>query len=168
MLKMLLDPMGGIVLTNDGNAILREIDVQHPAAKSMIELARAQDEEVGDGTTSVIILAGEVLAAVEGFLEKEIHPTVIVNAYFRALDEIVKVTNELGKPINLDNNEDLMKIVTSTIGTKFSSKWGSLICDLAVKAVRTVYRKDNEGHEEIDVKRYAKVEKIPGGVLEDC
>jgi len=93
---MLLDPMGGIVLTNDGNAILREIDVQHPAAKSMIELARAQDEEVGDGTTSVIILAGEVLAAVEGFLEKEIHPTVIVNAYFRALEEIVKLSNEIG------------------------------------------------------------------------
>lgn len=68
MLKMLLDPMGGIVLTNDGNAILREIDVAHPAAKSMIELSRAQDEEVGDGTTSVIILAGEVLAAVESFL----------------------------------------------------------------------------------------------------
>ena len=99
MLKMLLDPMGGIVLTNDGNAILREIDVQHPAAKSMIELARAQDEEVGDGTTSVIILAGEVLAAVEGFLEKEIHPTVIVNAYFRALDEIVKLSNEIGVSI---------------------------------------------------------------------
>ena len=96
MLKMLLDPMGGIVLTNDGNAILREIDVQHPAAKSMIELARAQDEEVGDGTTSVIILAGEVLSAVEGFLEKDIHPTVIVNAYFRALEDIVKITNELG------------------------------------------------------------------------
>lgn len=96
---MLLDPMGGIVLTNDGNAILREIDVQHPAAKSMIELARAQDEEVGDGTTSVIILAGEVLSAVEGFLEKEIHPTVIVNAYFRALDEIVKITNEIGVSI---------------------------------------------------------------------
>ena len=96
MLKMLLDPMGGIVLTNDGNAILREIDVQHPAAKSMIELARAQDEEVGDGTTSVIIIAGEVLSAVEGFLDKDIHPTVIVNAYFRALDEIVKITNELG------------------------------------------------------------------------
>jgi len=62
MLKMLLDPMGGIVMTNDGNAILREIDVQHPCAKSMIELARAQDEEVGDGTTSVIILAGEIMS----------------------------------------------------------------------------------------------------------
>jgi len=165
---MLLDPMGGIVLTNDGNAILREIDVQHPAAKSMIELARAQDEEVGDGTTSVIILAGEVLAAVEGFIEKEIHPTVIVNAYFRALEEIVKVTNEIGTPINLENDEDMTKIVQSTIGTKFSSAWGSLIVDLAVKAVRTVARTDDNGFNEIDVKRYAKVEKIPGGLLEDC
>lgn len=108
MLKMLLDPMGGIVLTNDGNAILREvciirynliqlqIDVAHPAAKSMIELARAQDEEVGDGTTSVIILAGEILTAVEGFLEREIHPTVLVGAYFKALEEIIKITETLG------------------------------------------------------------------------
>jgi T-complex protein 1 subunit gamma len=70
MLKMLLDPMGGIVMTNDGNAILREIDVSHPAAKSMIELSRAQDEEVGDGTTSVIILAGEFLSVAENFLQK--------------------------------------------------------------------------------------------------
>lgn len=168
MLKMLLDPMGGIVLTNDGNAILREIDVQHPAAKSMIELARAQDEEVGDGTTSVIILAGEVLSAIEGFLDKDIHPTVIVNAYFKALDDIVKITEEVGVPINLENDEDMIKIVQSTIGTKFSSKWGNLIVDLAVKSVRTVYRKDAQGNVEIDVKRYAKVEKIPGGVLEDC
>jgi len=168
MLKMLLDPMGGIVLTNDGNAILREIDVQHPAAKSMIELARAQDEEVGDGTTSVIILAGEVLAAVEGFIEKEIHPTVIVNAYFRALEEIVKITNEIGTPINLEDDVDMTKIVQSTIGTKFASAWGSLIVDLAVKAVRTVANTDENGFKEIDVKRYAKVEKIPGGLLEDC
>ena len=70
MLKMLLDPMGGIVMTNDGNSILREIDVVHPAAKSMIELSRAQDEEVGDGTTSVIVLAGQILQAAEIFIEK--------------------------------------------------------------------------------------------------
>merc|ERR1719262_284502 len=69
MLKMILDPMGGIVMTNDGNAILREIDVTHPAAKSMIELARTQDENVGDGTTSVIIVAGEVLYVAKPFLE---------------------------------------------------------------------------------------------------
>lgn len=97
MLKMLLDPMGGIVMTNDGNAILREIDVQHPAAKSMIELARvrylfikllfsqAQDEEVGDGTTSVIVIAGEMMVAARPFIEKNIHPTVIVNGYFRVI-----------------------------------------------------------------------------------
>jgi len=167
MLKMLLDPMGGIVLTNDGNAILREIDVAHPAAKSMIELSRAQDEEVGDGTSSVIILAGEVLAAVETFLDRDIHPTVIVNAYFKALDDLVKLTDDLGRPINLESNEDLTKIVQSSIGTKFASKWGDLIVNLAVKAVRTVYRKDGDSV-EIDVKRYAKIEKIPGGLLEDC
>jgi len=167
MLKMLLDPMGGIVLTNDGNAILREIDVSHPAAKSMIELSRAQDEEVGDGTTSVIILAGEVLAAVETFLDKDIHPTVIVNAYFHALEEMTNLANELGRPINMENDADLTKIVNSSIGTKFASKWGDLIVNLAVKAVKTVYSKEGD-NVEIDIKRYAKVEKIPGGMLEDC
>jgi len=164
---MLLDPMGGIVLTNDGNAILREIDVNHPAAKSMIELSRAQDEEVGDGTTSVIILAGEVLTAVEAFLEKDVHPTVIVSAYFKALDSVVEICKKVGRPIDLESNEDLTKIVQSSIGTKFASKWGTLIVDLAVKAVRTVYKKEGD-NVEIDTKRYAKVEKIPGGMVEDC
>lgn len=78
MLKMLMDPMGGIVLTNDGNAILREITVKHPAAKSIIEIARTQDEETGDGTTSVIVLTGEVMAQAEQFLEQNMHPTVII------------------------------------------------------------------------------------------
>ena len=167
MLKMLLDPMGGIVLTNDGNAILREIDVAHPAAKSMIELSRAQDEEVGDGTTSVIILAGEILSAVESFIDRNIHPTIIVGAYFRALDDLCKITETLGEPIDIEKDEDLSKIVKSCIGTKFASKWGDLICNLAIKAVKTVYKK--EGNlVEIDTKRYAKVEKIPGGLLEEC
>uniref|UniRef100_A0A4W4GI94 T-complex protein 1 subunit gamma n=1 Tax=Electrophorus electricus TaxID=8005 RepID=A0A4W4GI94_ELEEL len=88
MMKMLLDPMGGIVMTNDGNAILREIQVQHPAAKSMIEISRTQDEEVGDGTTSVIILAGEMLSVAEQFLEQQMHPTVVISAYRQALDDI--------------------------------------------------------------------------------
>lgn len=87
MLKMLMDPMGGIVMTNDGNAILREIDCNHPAAKSMIELARAQDEEVGDGTTSVIILAGEMMLAARPFIERNIHPSIICKAYYRALED---------------------------------------------------------------------------------
>eukprot|EP00117_Sycon_ciliatum_P002571 scpid106624/ scgid7737/ T-complex protein 1 subunit gamma; CCT-gamma; Chaperonin subunit CCTV gamma len=153
MLKMLLDPMGGIVLTNDGNAILREVDVAHPAAKSMIELSRAQDEEVGDGTTSVIILAGEILSAVESFLERDIHPTVIVSAYYKALDEIVRITESLGTPIDMEKDEDLQRIISSCIGTKFASKWGNLIVNLAIKAVKTVYKKEGN-FVEIDTKRY--------------
>lgn len=167
MLKMLLDPMGGIVMTNDGNSILREIDVAHPAAKSMIELSRAQDEEVGDGTTSVIVLAGQVLQAAEIFIEKKVHPTIVVNAYFKAMEEILKITEELGVEIDVDNEEDITKIVRSCIGTKFAHKWGSLVVDLAIKAVKTVRRKSGKA-EEIDIKRYAKVEKIPGGNIEDC
>ena len=133
----------------------------------MIELSRAQDEEVGDGTTSVIILAGEVLAAVEGFLERDIHPTVIVGAYFKALDDLNSMTRTMSVPINMEDDNDLTKIVDSCISTKFASKWGRLIVNLAVKAVRTVYRQEGENI-EIDTKRYAKVEKIPGGMLEDC
>lgn len=153
-------------MTNDGNAILREIDVGHPAAKSMIELSRAQDEEVGDGTTSVIILAGEFLSVAENFIERNIHPTQIVNAYFKALDEAVKITNEIGTQIDAENFDEMRKIVKSCIGTKFVSKWGNLICDLAIKSTKVVYKKEGE-YVDIDTKRYAKVEKIPGGMLED-
>lgn len=76
-----MDPMGGIVLTNDGNAILREITVKHPAAKTMIEIARTQDEETGDGTTSVIILTGEIMAQAQQFLEQGMHPTTIIKVH---------------------------------------------------------------------------------------
>jgi T-complex protein 1 subunit gamma len=167
MLKMLLDPIGGIVLTNDGNAILREIDVAHPAAKSMIELARAQDEEVGDGTTSVIILAGEMLSIAEQFLNKEIHPTILVNAYYKALEDAIKIADEISIPINLNNREELSGIVKSCLGTKFASKWDNLLSDLALDAVKIVYNK-NSNHFDCDTKKYAKIEKIPGGSLEDC
>jgi len=167
MLKMLLDPIGGIVMTNDGNAILREIDVAHPAAKSMIELARAQDEEVGDGTTSVIILAGEMLAIAEPFLLKEIHPTILVNAYYKALDDALKIADEIATPVNLDNDEELSTVIKACLGTKFSSKWDNLISDLALKAVKIVFNK-NSAHFDCDIKKFAKVEKIPGGSLEDC
>jgi len=168
MLKMLLDPMGGIVMTNDGNAILREVDVSHPAAKNMIELSRAQDEEVGDGTTSVIILAGEMLGVAEPLLEKKLHPTLIVAGYMRALDDALKLMKELAYPIDVANPEAMREIVRSAIDTKFVSRWGNLISDLAIKATRTVYTETPDGRKEIDIKRYAKVEKIPGGDLSEC
>ena len=114
MLKMLMDPMGGIVMTNDGNAILREIQVQHPAAKSMIEISRTQDEEVGDGTTSVIILAGELLKVAEPFLVENMHPTVIIAAYRQALEDAVDMMrNDIAKSVDINNREEMIKIIKS-------------------------------------------------------
>ncbi|KXZ47618.1 hypothetical protein GPECTOR_34g777 [Gonium pectorale] len=168
MLKMLLDPNGGIVLTNDGHAILREIDVSHPAAKSMIQLSRTQDEEVGDGTTSVIILAGEMLHMAEPFLEKNIHPTVIVRGFARALEDSIKIIDELAFPIDTENREQMLNVVNSCIGTKFTHRFGSLMAELALDAVRCVTVDLGGGAKEIDIKNYAKVEKIPGGTIEDC
>lgn len=167
MLKMLMDPMGGIVMTNDGNAILREIDVMHPGAKSMIELSRAQDEEVGDGTTSVIILAGEMLAVSEPFLMKDIHPTVIVNAFYRALEDAVNIADQIAMPVDVNNDEEVSNLIRCCLGTKFASKWDNLISDLALKAVKTVYNRESRGF-DCDIKKFAKVEKIPGGNLSDC
>lgn len=199
MLKMLLDPMGGIVLTNDGHAILREIEVSHPAAKSMIELSRTQDEEVGDGTTTVIILgkqlalyssgiilshdgtyvpwkhtasntckiAGEILAQALPQLERNIHPVVIISAFKRALEDAIKIIDEISTPIDIDDDKAMNQLISSSIGTKFVSRWMDQMCDLALKAVRTVAWEAGNGKTEVDIKRYARIEKVPGGEIED-
>merc|ERR1711988_942801 len=166
MLKMLLDPMG-IIMTNDGNSILREVDVAHPAAKSMIELARTQDEEVGDGTTSVIVLAGEMLKVALPFFERNIHPTIICQGYMRALEDSLKVMDEISTEINPDDDTLLDQIVDAAVGTKFSSRYGAIIRQLAVQAVKTVAHPNEDGEMDVDIKRYARIEKIPGGDLED-
>ncbi|XP_028650896.1 T-complex protein 1 subunit gamma [Erpetoichthys calabaricus] len=166
MMKMLLDPMGGVVMTNDGNAILREIQVQHPAAKSMIEISRTQDEEVGDGTTSVIILAGEMLAVAEQFLEQQMHPTVIIAAYRQALEDMVTFLKDISTPVDANSRDLMLKIINSAINTKVINRWADLACNMALDAVKTVELEEN-GRKEIDIKQYAKVEKIPGGFIED-
>ncbi|PFH35950.1 CCT chaperonin gamma subunit [Besnoitia besnoiti] len=168
MLKMLLDPLGGIVLTNDGNAILREVDVLHPAAKTMIELSRTQDEEVGDGSTSVVVLAGEVLAGAVDLLEKQqLHPSVISHGYMLALDDTLKFMREIAVDVDVNDNAKLREVVDACLNTKFSSRWEGRISEMAIQAVRSVEIKLPNGKKEIDIKRYAKVEKIPGGDLEE-
>ncbi|TFK42872.1 chaperonin Cpn60/TCP-1 family [Crucibulum laeve] len=166
MLKMILDPMGGILLTNDGNAILREIDVAHPAAKNMIELSRTQDEECGDGTTSVIILAGEILAQSLSQLERDIHPVVIISAYNKALKEALEIIKRISIPIDVSNDAEMLSLIKTSIGTKFVVRWSDLMCRLALQAVRTV-ASDDAGLKTVDIKRYARVEKVPGGEIED-
>ena len=171
-IQMLLDPMGSVVITNDGNCILREIDVSHPTAKSMIELSRAQDEEVGDGTTSVIILAGEMLVMSEPFLRvHSMHPTVIVQGYNRALQEALLICDQLALVVDIKNQDKMKQLVQSCIGTKFSSRWNDKMVDMALQAVLTVARPSGTNaltQMEVDLKRYAKVEKIPGGEISDC
>ncbi|KAJ2296142.1 T-complex protein 1 subunit gamma, partial [Coemansia sp. RSA 2706] len=209
MLKMLLDPMGGITLTNDGFAILRECEVAHPAAKSMIELSRTQDDEVGDGTTSVIILAGEMLAISAPFLERKIHPVVILRGFQRALEDAQEILRAIAVPVDTDDREQMLKLIKSAIGTKFVSRWNDLMCGLALDAVQTVMRRSSDMDEagagaaadgagdaqageaaggdapaaaaadavaaasakadvrEIDIKRFARVEKVPGGEIEE-
>eukprot|EP00697_Spironema_sp_BW2_P014881 gnl/Spiro4/5520_TR2799_c0_g1_i1.p1 gnl/Spiro4/5520_TR2799_c0_g1~~gnl/Spiro4/5520_TR2799_c0_g1_i1.p1 ORF type:complete len:554 (-),score=162.18 gnl/Spiro4/5520_TR2799_c0_g1_i1:137-1798(-) len=167
MLKMLLDPIGGVVVTNDGNAILREIDVTHPAAKSMIELSRTQDEEVGDGTTSVVVLAGEMMHAASPFLERNyLHPTDIVAAYFRLLEDAISIAKSISIDVDLSVRSRMTSIIQSCIGTKFVSRWSDLMCQLALDAVMCV-TVASDNRKDIDIKRYAKVEKIPGDALED-
>lgn len=167
MLKMLLDAAGGIVVTNDGNAILRELDLAHPAAKSMIELSRTQDEEVGDGTTSVIVLAGEMLHVAEAFIGRNYHPTVICRAYNKALEDAVAVLDKIAMSIDVKDRDTMLSLVKSCIGTKFTSQFGDLIADLAIDATSTVGVDLGQGLREVDIKKYIKVEKVPGGQLED-
>lgn len=101
---------GGIVITNDGNAILREIEVTHPAAKSMIELSRAQDEEVGDGTTSVIIVAGELLYCAEPYLTRGVHPRTIISGYTRALEDSIEFLQRVAWKIDLNDRAQVIAL----------------------------------------------------------
>eukprot|EP01105_Mastigella_eilhardi_P006343 TRINITY_DN17956_c0_g1_i1.p1 TRINITY_DN17956_c0_g1~~TRINITY_DN17956_c0_g1_i1.p1 ORF type:complete len:560 (+),score=182.50 TRINITY_DN17956_c0_g1_i1:191-1681(+) len=157
--------MGGICLTNDGNAILREIDVNHPAAKSMIELSRVQDESVGDGTTSVIILAGEILQVAEPWIQRGLHPTVIIAGFFKALDDAVEALSKCTKKLDINNREQMLNVISSCIGTKFVGRWSPMMCQMALDAVSLV-RVEAGGRVEIDTKKYVRIEKIPGGDIE--
>lgn len=159
--------MGSIVLTNDGNAILREITVKHPAAKTMIEISRTQDEEVGDGTTSVIILAGEFLALAQSFLEQNVHPTVIIAAYRQALDDILNILKEqVAVAIDVNDEKKVLELISTCLNSKILGKLGDFATKLALKAVKTVLVEEN-GRREIDVKKWARIEKIPGASLEE-
>ena len=139
MLKMILDPMGGIVMTNDGNSILREVDVSHPAAKSMIELSRAQEEEVGDGTTSVVILASELLKRANELVKNSIHPTSIMAGYRLAMKESVKFikshvatkTDKLGREVGFN-------IAKTTLSSKIFGRESEFFANLAVDAMTMV------------------------------
>jgi len=163
--KMLVDSIGDIVVTNDGVTILDEMEIEHPAAKMMVEVAKTQNEEVGDGTTTAVVLAAELLKNAEDLLDQEIHPTVITRGFKLANDEALKVLEEISKPVSVDDLDTLKKIAKTSMSGKSVEKASDKLADLVVKAVRTVAEKVN-GKIYIDTDNI-KREKKHGGSSED-
>lgn len=159
--KMLVDSVGDIVVTNDGVTILEEMQIEHPAAKMIVEVAKTQEDEVGDGTTTAVILAGELLKNAEALLDKEVHPTVITKGYAMAAEKAISILNNICEKISKDDVETLKKIAATAMTGKGAENAKNPLAELAVKAVKQVLENDNLDLEDI------KLEKKVGGGIED-
>jgi len=140
--KMLVDSLGDVVITNDGVTILKEMDVQHPAAKMLVEVAKAQDAEVGDGTTSSVILTGELLKKAVDLIESNVHPTIITAGYRLANEKAQEILKEIAKEVTIDDEETLIKIAEIAMISKQVSGSKEYFAKLVVDAVKTVAEKD--------------------------
>jgi len=161
--KMLVDSMGNVVITNDGATILKEMDIEHPAAKMLVEIAKTQDAEVGDGTTTAVVLAGELLKRAEDLLEQEVHPTLIAAGYRLAAEKANEILDGIAYDISSDDSETLKKIAMTSMTGKSVGTVRKVLTELAVDAVRMVAE---EGVKKIDVDQ-VKLEKKTGGSIED-
>jgi len=139
--KMLIDGLGDITITNDGAAILDEIDVQHPAAKMMVEVAKTQDDMVGDGTTTAVILAGELLRRAEELLTQNIHPTVIVKGYQKAVEKAVEALAKLAITVDIDDRATLKKVSMTSMGSKAVGNARDHLSDITIDAVKLIAEK---------------------------
>ena len=164
--KMLVDSLGDVTITNDGATMLKEIDVQHPAAKMLVEVSKATDNEVGDGTTSAVILAGALLEKAEVLIDKGVHPTIIVEGYNKAAAQAIKLLNEIAEKIPANGKEWLIKIARTSMQTKLVSRESQELAELIVSAVLQVAEKNDNGTYKVDLDNI-KVEKKPGGSLRD-
>ncbi|KAB2946777.1 MAG: thermosome subunit [Candidatus Methanoperedens nitroreducens] len=163
--KMLVDSMGDIVITNDGATILKEMDIEHPAAKMIVEVAKTQDDEVGDGTTTAAVLAGEFLKNAEELLEMGVHPTVIASGYRLASIKAKEILQTLAKKVTSDDKDLLLKIAATAITGKGAEASKDVFANLTVNAILAVVDIEN-GKKVVDVDDI-KVEKKVGGSVED-
>ncbi len=163
--KMLVDEMGDVVVTNDGVTILEEMDIEHPAAKMVVEVAKTQEDEVGDGTTTAVVLAGELLGKAEDLLDQDIHPTVITRGYRLAQEKAEEVLEEIAIDIDPDDEEILKKIAMTAMTGKGVETARDYLAELVVKAVKQV-AEEEDGEIVIDTDNI-KIEKKEGGSLED-
>ena len=151
--KMLIDSLGDITITNDGATILDEIEVEHPAAKMMVEVAKTQDDMVGDGTTTAVVLAGELLKRAEELLDQNIHPTVIVSGYRKAVQKAIEILNKIGVEIDLEDRETLKKIALTSMSSKAVGAAKEHLAEIAIDAVKQIV-------EERGGKRVADIDNI--------
>ena len=151
--KMLIDSLGDITITNDGATILDEIEVEHPAAKMMVEVAKTQDDMVGDGTTTAVVLAGELLKRAEELLDQNIHPTVIVSGYRKAVQKAVEVLNKIGVEVDLEDRKTLKKIALTSMASKAVGAAREHLAEIAIDAVKQIV-------EERGGKRVADIDNI--------
>ena len=160
--KMLVDSLGDVVITNDGVTILKEMDIEHPAAKMIVEIAKTQDDEVGDGTTTAVVLAGELLKRSENLLDQNIHPTVIAAGYRQAATKAREILDSLAYPVTIKDEGLLRKFAITAMTGKGPESVGEKLADVVVKAVKAVIGEDGK----VDVED-VKVEKKVGGTIGD-
>jgi len=163
--KMLVDGFGDVTITNDGATILDEMEVQHPAAKMLVEVAKTQDDEVGDGTTTAVVLTGELLGKAEQLLEKDVHPTIVVDGYKIAAEKALELLDDIALKVDPTDKSMLKKIAAVSVATKMLAEYGDQVGDFAVRAVLEVAEKEPKGY-RADVDDI-KVEKKPGESISD-
>ncbi|MFL6470730.1 MAG: thermosome subunit beta, partial [Nitrososphaeraceae archaeon] len=163
--KMLVDTLGDVTITNDGATILKEIDAQHPAAKMMVEISKATDNEVGDGTSSVVILAGALIDKAEELIGKDVHPTIIVDGYRKSATKAIEVLNHIAQKIDPTEKEQLSRIAKTSMQTKLVSKEAGELAQIVVNAISQVSEKSDSGY-KVDIDD-VKVEKKAGGSLHE-
>ena len=163
--KMLVDSLGDVTITNDGATILKEIDVQHPAAKMMVEISKTVDNEVGDGTTSSVIFGGALLARAEDLLKKDVHASTIIDGYQAAADKTLEIYSQLAKKIQPDDRASLLKIATTSMQSKLISEDSSLLSKIIVDAILSIATKKGDNY-FVDLENI-KVEKKAGGSIDD-
>lgn len=163
--KMLVDGMGDVVITNDGATILKEIDIEHPAAKMVVEVAKTQDDECGDGTTSAVVLAGELLKKAEDLIEHNVHPTVIAKGYKLASIEAVRILNKLGIKTDPTDAKTLKNVAMTAMTGKSIGAERDYLADITVKAIKAVAEKKGTKY-TVDIDNI-KIEKKTGGNVRD-
>ena len=163
--KMLVDSMGDVVVTNDGVTILKEMDVEHPAAKMLVEVAKTQDQEAGDGTTTAVILTGELLKRAESLIEQNIHPTIISQGYRLASQKALEMLDQIAQPIKIEDHAMLKEIAETAMGSKSVSFNRELLGEISVKAVTSVAEK-KDGSYSVDLDNIQLIKK-QGGAISD-